>query len=190
VTEEADLYAVLEVEPSADLASIRAAYRRQARRYHPDANGDGSPESASRMRLVNLAWATLRDPQQRAAYDLLRTRQGDRPAAPLARRAAPAGDREAPAPPYTARPGSVRPGGSAAAAGAPPGPAEGSVLSFGRYAGWSLGQIARCDADYLEWLERSPAGRGHRDEIDALLRRVGRRTGPADPLSGPGRFRR
>ncbi|MGC8634336.1 MAG: DnaJ domain-containing protein [Candidatus Limnocylindrales bacterium] len=186
MTEETDLYSVLEVDPSADLASIRAAYRRQARRYHPDANGDGTPESASRMRLINLAWATLRDPGQRAAYDLARAGQAGRPAATRGQRSSPSTNGTAPSSAAYA----ARPGGPEASAGPPPGRAEGSVLTFGRYAGWSLGEIARRDADYLEWLERSPAGRGHRDEIDALLRRVGRRTGAPDPLSGPGRFRR
>jgi len=47
-------------------------------------------------------------------------------------------------------------------------------MTFGRYAGWSLGEIARVDSAYLEWLERMPVGRMYRDEIDALMRRMGR----------------
>ncbi|HEX3428858.1 MAG TPA: J domain-containing protein [Candidatus Limnocylindrales bacterium] len=62
-----------------------------------------------------------------------------------------------------------------AAAGRPPGDPSGSVLNFGRFAGWSLGEIARRDLEYLEWLDRSSIGRQYRDEIDAILRRVGRR---------------
>lgn len=61
------------------------------------------------------------------------------------------------------------------AAGPPPGDPSGSVLSFGRYAGWSLGEIARRDLEYVEWLDRMPIGRIYRDEIDGLLRRAGRR---------------
>ena len=61
------------------------------------------------------------------------------------------------------------------AAGRPPGQPSGSVLSFGRYAGWSLGEIARRDIDYVEWLDRSPIGRQSRDEIDLILRKAGRR---------------
>jgi len=61
------------------------------------------------------------------------------------------------------------------AAGRPPGQPSGSVLSFGRYAGWSLGEIARRDIDYVEWLDRSPIGRQYRDEIDLILRKAGRR---------------
>jgi curved DNA-binding protein CbpA len=61
------------------------------------------------------------------------------------------------------------------AAGRPPGDPSGSVLTFGRYAGWSLGEIARRDLEYIEWLDRMPIGRSYRDEIDAILRRTGRR---------------
>jgi hypothetical protein len=61
------------------------------------------------------------------------------------------------------------------AAGPPPGRASGTVLTFGRYAGWSMGEIARHDLEYLEWLDRAPIGRNYRDEIDQLLRAAGRR---------------
>jgi curved DNA-binding protein CbpA len=61
------------------------------------------------------------------------------------------------------------------AAGRPPGQPSGSVLTFGRFAGWSLGEIARRDIDYVEWLDRSPIGRQYRDEIDLILRKAGRR---------------
>jgi hypothetical protein len=43
------------------------------------------------------------------------------------------------------------------------------VLHLGRYAGWTIGQVARVDRPWLEWLRRSPAGRGLKDEIDAVL---------------------
>ena len=62
-----------------------------------------------------------------------------------------------------------RPDGDGAA-GPPPGNPSGSVLTFGRYAGWSLGEIARRDLEYIEWLDRMPIGRPYRDEIDAILR--------------------
>ena len=60
-------------------------------------------------------------------------------------------------------------------AGPPPGPTSGSVLTFGRYRGWSLGEVARRDPDFLEWLERAPVGRQYQAEIAAILRRHGRR---------------
>jgi hypothetical protein len=83
-----------------------------------------------------------------------------------------------------------RPDGTGAA-GRPPGNPSGSVLTFGRYAGWSLGEIGRTDGEYLEWLDRMPIGRPYRDEIDALLRRSGRRrSDQADAADRRGLFRR
>ena len=42
-------------------------------------------------------------------------------------------------------------------------------MDFGRYSGWSLGEIARHDLDYLEWLQRSSLGRGLKAELELLL---------------------
>jgi hypothetical protein len=52
-------------------------------------------------------------------------------------------------------------------------------LNFGRYSGWSLGEIARQDLEYIEWLDRMPIGRPYRDEIDGILRSAGRRRSEA-----------
>jgi curved DNA-binding protein CbpA len=77
------------------------------------------------------------------------------------------------------------------AAGPPPGDPVGSVLNFGRFAGWSLGEIARRDPEYLEWLDRMTIGRPYREEIDALLRRAGRRKSAATDAKGrSGLYRR
>jgi curved DNA-binding protein CbpA len=77
------------------------------------------------------------------------------------------------------------------AAGAPPGNPSGSELNFGRYAGWSLGEIGRFDLEYIEWLDRMPIGRPYRDEIDGILRRAGRRrSASADATQRRGLFRR
>ena len=77
------------------------------------------------------------------------------------------------------------------AAGPPPGDPSGSVLNFGRFAGWSIGEIARRDLDYIEWLDRMPIGRPYRDELDAILRRTGRRkSAAADAQERRGLFRR
>jgi molecular chaperone DnaJ len=77
------------------------------------------------------------------------------------------------------------------AAGPPPGNPSGTVLRFGRYDGWSLGEIASRDADYIEWLDRMPIGRPYRDEIDVLLRKSGRRrSARADQTDQRGLFRR
>jgi curved DNA-binding protein CbpA len=80
--EPADPYAVLDVAPDATAEEIHAAYRRAARRAHPD-TGEGS---GAQMALVNLAWARLGDPTARAAYD--RARQ-QAPPADLAAHAGP-----------------------------------------------------------------------------------------------------
>jgi hypothetical protein len=73
------------------------------------------------------------------------------------------------------------------AAGPPPGDPTGSVLNFG----WSLGEIARRDLDYIEWLDRMPIGRPYRDELDAILRSTGRRkSASADAQARRGLFRR
>jgi curved DNA-binding protein CbpA len=77
------------------------------------------------------------------------------------------------------------------AAGPPPGRPSGSVLNFGRYGGWSIGEIARRDLEYLEWLDRMPIGRAYRDEIDAILRAAGRRqSAGTDAIDRRGLFRR
>jgi hypothetical protein len=77
------------------------------------------------------------------------------------------------------------------AAGAAPGNPSGAVINFGRYAGWSLGEIARRDVEYLEWLDRVPIGRQHRDEIDQILRKLGRRrSAPPSDTDRRGLFRR
>jgi curved DNA-binding protein CbpA len=76
------------------------------------------------------------------------------------------------------------------AAGQPPGNPSGSVLNFGRYSGWSLGEIARRDLDYVEWLDRMPIGRPYRDEIDPILRTAGRRRSATAETERRGLFRR
>jgi len=83
-----DPYAILGVDPGASADEVAAAYRRQAKRWHPDRNED--EESARRMAQVNVA------------YDLLRTavanpRPGARPVAEEARPAGRRGDWLAPA---------------------------------------------------------------------------------------------
>jgi len=59
-------YDVLGVAPSAPISEVRRAYVALARELHPDREGG----DAAAMRAVNEAWATLRDPDRRASYDL------------------------------------------------------------------------------------------------------------------------
>ena len=63
-----DLYIVLGVRRGASAEDIRRAYKRLARRYHPDINpGDG--EAAARFRDILSAYETLVDPERRRRYD-------------------------------------------------------------------------------------------------------------------------
>jgi curved DNA-binding protein CbpA len=188
-----DYYEVLQVHPRAESEVIRAAYRTLARKYHPDVEGGNS----ARMIALNDAWDVLGDPVRRAAYDAARAGSGSRAsAAGTGQAAGSAGSawdagRTQPAGGPTAATGSTGAGTSSAAtseaahAGPPPGRPSGTVLDFGRYAGWSLGEIARYDLDYLEWLQRATFGRRLRTEIDALVRQRRAATGgaPEGPAS-------
>lgn len=70
--QQKDYYEILQVSPNAEPEVIKAAYRRLARKYHPDI--DKSPEAAERMKEINAAYDILSDPAKRAAYDRLRER--------------------------------------------------------------------------------------------------------------------
>jgi curved DNA-binding protein CbpA len=237
-----DPYKVLQVDPSAEADVIEAAYKRLAKKYHPDVAP--GPEAEARMVQLNLARDTLRDPVRRAAVDRARIRAQ----ATSARVVADAGRTpdhqgrhrtrgETQADPDDTTPETPgRPAGRAGrwpfpgmadhgpglgeqastswtsgrsteghaydaasmgtpdgygAAGPPPGNPSGSILTFGRYSGWTLGEIARVDLEYLEWLDRTPIGRPYAPEIDKLLRAKGRRQAKADPAeTRNGLFRR
>ena len=58
------LYAILGVNPEADTATIRRAYRDLAWRNHPDLGGD-----VRQMVSINEAWHVLGDVERRATYD-------------------------------------------------------------------------------------------------------------------------
>jgi len=65
---EPDHYQILGITPTATLEQIKAAYRRQALRHHPDKNPD-SNDAADRFKLCNEAFAVLSDPARRSEYD-------------------------------------------------------------------------------------------------------------------------
>ena len=238
-----DPYKVLQVDAEADHEVIEAAYKRLARKFHPDVSIE--PDSVVRMVQINQAWEALRDPVRRAAVDRARQRAAGTSARavaadgkdhaearghqrPPATTWSAAGSPPEPAPgpntkstagwpfpgmqnpsmgPFTARTDRVSPSWTSgrstdgsrydsrtmgtAAAGPPPGNPSGSIVTFGRYEGWTLGEVARTDLEYLEWLDRMPIGRTYQAEIDALLRKHGRRVTATDDASPKrGLFRR
>lgn len=65
---KADLYQVLGVRRDADGATIKAAYRKLALRYHPDQNPDDA-SAEERFKELAHAYEVLSDPAKRAAYD-------------------------------------------------------------------------------------------------------------------------
>ncbi|MBJ7222662.1 MULTISPECIES: curved DNA-binding protein [unclassified Brenneria] len=70
-----DYYAALEVDPSADLKTIKTAYRRLARKYHPDVSSEQDAES--KFKEVAEAYEVLKDSERRAEYDELRVHRND-----------------------------------------------------------------------------------------------------------------
>ncbi|MFF0110981.1 DnaJ domain-containing protein, partial [Streptomyces hirsutus] len=62
-----DFYEVLGVPRTADKDEIQRAYRKLARRYHPDVNKD--PQAEERFKDLNEAYSVLSDPKTRARYD-------------------------------------------------------------------------------------------------------------------------
>jgi molecular chaperone DnaJ len=65
---EIDYYELLEVERTADDATLKSAYRKLAMKFHPDKNG-GCKDHEAKFKAVSEAYECLKDPQKRAAYD-------------------------------------------------------------------------------------------------------------------------
>jgi DnaJ-class molecular chaperone len=134
-----DAYQTLQVLPSAEQEVVAAAYRALALKFHPDR--DSTARAAQRMRQLNEAWALIRDEAARARYD-----RGTRTLSAAAAAA-------------------VAPG----TAPMPMRPSDGPKVDFGRYAGWSIRDLARQDPDYLRWLGRHSSGVRFRTEIYRIL---------------------
>ncbi len=62
-----DYYQILGVSRAADESEIKKAYRKLARKYHPDVNQDAGAED--KFKQVNEAYEVLKDADKRQAYD-------------------------------------------------------------------------------------------------------------------------
>jgi DnaJ-class molecular chaperone len=70
-----DPYEALGVSPEASAAEIKKAYRRMAKRFHPDSTG-GDKVKEDRFKEVSTAYDILGDPEKRARYDAMRKQGG------------------------------------------------------------------------------------------------------------------
>mgnify|MGYP003815685971 CR=1 FL=1 len=66
--ERRDLYEVLELQKGASAEEIKKAYRRLAKKYHPDLN-PGNKDAERKMKEVNAAYEVLSDPEKKQKYD-------------------------------------------------------------------------------------------------------------------------
>jgi len=62
-----DYYKILGVDRNADEATIKKAYRKLARKFHPDMNKDSAAEE--KFKEVNEAYEVLKDAEKRKSYD-------------------------------------------------------------------------------------------------------------------------
>lgn len=69
MSEKRDLYEVLGVSKDASDAEIKKAYKKLARKYHPDLNRGHEKEAEEKFKEVNAAYEILKDPKKRAQYD-------------------------------------------------------------------------------------------------------------------------
>jgi curved DNA-binding protein CbpA len=162
-----DPYEVLQVHRRADQDVIHAAYRVLARKYHPDFGGDDI-----KMAALTEAWAILGNPDRRTAYDAEAARRYTRRAT----------DPKAPAAP---KPQANQGYGRAATAAG-----SGTVIDFGRYAGWTIGSLVGHDPEYLEWLARTPIGRRLTGEIQEALSQRDAQMASLRPTAQPSQHRR
>lgn len=72
-----DYYRILGISEQADEEQIKQAYRKLAKKYHPDLNPN-NPEAEAKFKDVVEAYETLGDAEKRKKYDLKRNKAGER----------------------------------------------------------------------------------------------------------------
>ena len=68
MADKRDYYEVLGVDRGADESAIKSAYRKLAKKYHPDVN-PGDKEAERKFKEATEAYSVLSDPQKRRQYD-------------------------------------------------------------------------------------------------------------------------
>ncbi|MEX2488687.1 MAG: DnaJ C-terminal domain-containing protein [Pseudomonadales bacterium] len=66
-----DYYKIMGVEPDASAEEIKRAYKKLARKYHPDVSDES--DAQNKFQEIGEAYDILKDPEKRAEYDQLRT---------------------------------------------------------------------------------------------------------------------
>lgn len=66
-----DYYKIMGLEPDASAEDIKRAYKKLARKYHPDVSDE--PDAQKKFQEIGEAYDILKDPEKRAEYDQLRT---------------------------------------------------------------------------------------------------------------------